>query len=95
MGSLSYEPRGNLSVFTQVNYRFDTSLYQEYFGFREAVSSRNLSALSFSLAKSCECYKITKSSKRIEDNFVAIAERDCPFCLVFLKTKSRSSFNHK
>ena len=32
----------------------NTSIYQEYSGFREAISSLNLSTLSFYLAKSCE-----------------------------------------
>ncbi len=37
MGSLSYEPRGNLSLFIQVNYRLNTLIYQEYSGFREVI----------------------------------------------------------
>ena len=46
LGSLSYEPRGNLSVFTSMHYRAESVTRQENSRFREAISSRNLSVLS-------------------------------------------------
>ncbi len=68
MGSLSNQPRGNLSLCTGMYYKAEYGDYQENSGFREAISSRNLSTLSFYLAKSCE----------------AKGEAGCPFFPVIL-----------
>ena len=52
IGSLSYELRKNFSLFTRMYYKAEYSGYQENSGIRKAISSRNLSTLSFGLAKS-------------------------------------------
>jgi len=51
--------------------------YQGNSRIREAISSRNLSTLSFYPTKLCECYKI------IVENFVAVTKQDVSFVQSF------------
>jgi len=51
MGLLSYEPRGNLTLFTGIYYKAEYGGYQENSEIREGIPSRKISVLCFDFAQ--------------------------------------------